>query len=291
MMSFLQRAICSLGLFTILAPQAVFAQVSNAQLTSLDLQSQASLKAAASTLAYGTVQPYTGNQTGGIPGNLPAPYYWWEAGAWCGILIDYWYFTGDPTYNDLIMQAMLAQVGPNNDYMPPNQTKTEGNDDQGFWGMAVLSAAEQRFPNPPSGQPQWLELAQAVFNQLTGRWDLTTCNGGLKWQIFAFNTGYNYKNGIANGCFFNIAARLAQYTGNQTYADWAEKTWDWVFAIGMGGRRYQIFDGTDDTQNCSSMDHKQVSTPKSTYPFASCTNAIQILLDACVSDSRTLIAY
>jgi hypothetical protein len=45
--------------------------------------------------------------------------------------------TGDPTYVDVTTQALLFQVGPNNDYMTPNQTKTEGNDDQGFWGLAA----------------------------------------------------------------------------------------------------------------------------------------------------------
>ena len=34
---------------------------------------------------------YTGNRTGDVPGNLPAPYYWWEAGGMFGIMVDYWY--------------------------------------------------------------------------------------------------------------------------------------------------------------------------------------------------------
>lgn len=200
---------------------------------------------------------YKGNETGGIPGNLPEPYFWWEAGAAFGAMLDYYYYTGDPTYNEVTTQALLAQVGPNNDYMPPNQTKTEGNDDQGFWALAAMTAAEQRFPNPPADQPQWLALAQAVFNSQALRWDTTSCAGGLKWQIFAFNNGYNYKNSISNGCFFNIGARLAVYTGNQTYADWAEKTWDWVNRVGLMSPQYQVYDGTDDNKNCSELNHIQ----------------------------------
>ena len=72
------------------------------------------------------VQYYTGNNTGDVPGNLPSPYYWWEAGAMFGSLVDYWYYTGDTSYNEITTQALLFQVGPNNDFMPPNQTKTEG---------------------------------------------------------------------------------------------------------------------------------------------------------------------
>ena len=58
-----------------------------------------SIKTAASTIAHGMMSYYTGNLTGGTPGLLPQPYYWWEAGAMFGSLIDYWYYTGDSTYN------------------------------------------------------------------------------------------------------------------------------------------------------------------------------------------------
>lgn len=172
-------------------------------------------------------------------------------------MIDYYYYTGDPTYVDVTSQALLFQVGPNNDYMTPNQTKTEGNDDQGFWGLAAMSATEVNFPDPPSDQPQWLALAQAVFNTQAARWDDTSCGGGLRWQIFTFNNGYTYKNSISNGCFFNLAARLAKYTGNDTYAEWADKTWDWMTAVGLLDSSYYVYDGTDLTINCSNVNYLQ----------------------------------
>ncbi|TGO51937.1 hypothetical protein BCON_0151g00110 [Botryotinia convoluta] len=223
----------------------------------VDLDSPDSIKSAASTIAYDMMSYYTGNQTGGIPGNLPAPYYWWEAGAMFGSLIDYWYYTGDSSYNDVTTEAMLWQTGPDNDYMTPNQTKTEGNDDQGFWGLAAMSAAEVNFPNPPSNRPQWLALAQAVFNTQAPRWDDSTCAGGLRWQIFTFNNGYNYKNSISNGCFFNLGARLAKYTGNDTYAQWADRTWDWMEHVGLMDEKYYVYDGSDDTLNCTKLNHIQ----------------------------------
>jgi mannan endo-1,6-alpha-mannosidase len=85
---------------------------------------------------------YSGNVTGGIPGLLPGPYYWWEAGAMFGSLIDYWYYTGDTSYNQVTTQAMLFQVGDKDNYMPSNQSKSLGNDDQAVWGLAAMSAAE-----------------------------------------------------------------------------------------------------------------------------------------------------
>lgn len=200
---------------------------------------------------------YTGNNTGDNPGNVPSPYFWWEGGGMFGTMVDYWYYTGDTSYNDVVEQALLSQVGTNEDYMPSNQTRTEGNDDQGFWGMAAMTAAETNFQNPPEDQPQWLELAQAVFNSQAPRWDMTTCGGGLKWQIFPFNNGFDYKNSIANGCFFNIATRLALYTGNQTYADWAQKTWDWMNDVGLMDENYNVYDGTSDLQNCTTINKIQ----------------------------------
>lgn len=119
----------------------------------------------------------------------------WEAGAMMGTLIDYWYYTGDDAYNNITQQALLFQVGDTNDYMPRNQTRTEGNDDQGFWGLSVMSAAEYNFPNPPADKPQWLALAQAVFNTQASRWDTEYCQGGLRWQIFTWNNGFDYKVG------------------------------------------------------------------------------------------------
>ena len=82
-----------------------------------------SIKSAASNAAHNLMSYYTGNQTGQVPGLLPLPYYWWEAGAMLGLLVEYWYLTGDTTYNSEVSQGLLFQVGPNNDYMPPNQTK------------------------------------------------------------------------------------------------------------------------------------------------------------------------
>ena len=108
-----------------------------------------------------------------------------------------------------------------------------------------------KFPNPPEGEPSWLALAQAVFNTQARRWDTTACGGGLRWQIFAWNKGWEYKNSISNGGFFQLAARLARYTGNQTYADWAQKTWDWMEGTPLMTKDYNIYDGADMSTNCT----------------------------------------
>ncbi|PKS09526.1 hypothetical protein jhhlp_004143 [Lomentospora prolificans] len=196
---------------------------------------------------------YPGNQPGGTPGYIPLPYYWWEAGALMGTLVDYWYYTGDTTWNDDTMAGLLFQVGDEQDYMPRNQTHTEGNDDQGFWGLAVMSATEYNFPNPPADKPQWLALAQAVFNTQASRWNTEYCNGGLRWQIFDWNNGFDYKNTISQACFFSLGARLALYTGNDSYAKWAEKTWDWTSGVGYIDDKWNVYDGGYISDNCTEL--------------------------------------
>lgn len=172
-----------------------------------------------------------------------------------GGLVDYWAYTNDSSYNPTITQALQAQVGPNDNYMPPAYFASLGNDDQAFWALAVLSAAESGFPSPGPDQPQWLALAEAVFNTQWPRWGTDTCGGGLKWQVFESNAGYFYKNTVSNGAFFQIAARLARYTGNQTYVEWAERAWDWMDYIGLFDDDYNVFDGTDEKINCTELDH------------------------------------
>ena len=195
-------------------------------------------------------------------------YYWWESGAiWSG-LIDYWNYTGDAQYNNIIEEALLAQVGPNNDYMVPNQTKTEGNDDQAIWALAAMTAAEQQLP-APSGNASWLDLAKNVFDLQVARWDTKTCGGGLRWQIYTFNDGYDYKNSQSSGFFFQLAARLARYTGNQTYADWAIQSYDWSSSVGLISKEFRVYDGTLVSQNCTSIDKLQWTYTAATFVYGS----------------------
>ncbi|EKD20933.1 glycosyl hydrolase family 76 [Drepanopeziza brunnea f. sp. 'multigermtubi' MB_m1] len=231
----------------------------------VDLSSTQSIKDGAATLAYDMMSFYKGNQSGGIIGVLPGPppnppdgYYWWESGAMWGAMIDYWHYTGDESYNDVVSTGIQAQVGENLDLMPRNWSQSMGNDDQGFWGLTAMSAAETNFTNPPSGSPGWLALAQAVFNSQSRRTD-GECGGGLRWQVFPYLIGYDYKNSIANGCFFNIAARLARYTDNSTYYDHAVQTWDWITSVGFIDKDYNVFDGGHIGHNCTDINRVQFS--------------------------------
>lgn len=177
-----------------------------------------------------------------------------------GTIIDYWHYTGDDTYNTLAKQALVFQADPpQNSFMSPNWTASLGNDDQGFWGLSAMLAAEVNLPLAP-GEADWLEMAQAVFNTQAAddRHD-DECGGGLRWQIFHSNAGYDYKNTIANACFFNLGARLARYTDNSTYSKWAEKTYNWIRDVGYIDKNWNIYDGGHVPHNCTDINKVQWS--------------------------------
>ena len=127
-----------------------------------------------------------------------------------------------------------------------------------------------QFPdNTSSTATSWLDLAVNVFNDQAARWSTSTCGGGLRWQIYPFNDGYDYKNAFAAGAFFQLAARLARYTGNQTYADWATKSYDWTSTVGFISDDYRVFDGALVIGNCSAIYRLQWTYVAATFMYGS----------------------
>lgn len=221
----------------------------------LDPSNLTNLQENTALIAKGLLDYYDGKNYGGVIGMFTWPYYWWEAGGAWGSLIEYTALMENDTYVPLIKQALTYQTGDDDNYIPLNQSTTEGNDDQGFWGLAVMSAAERNFSNPDDPKKAWLTLAQAVFNTMAARWDTGECGGGLRWQIFQWNSGYDYKNSVSNGCLFNIGARLARYTRNDSYVEWCERVFDWMYGSGFltEGEWWFVYDGAKVDNNCSNI--------------------------------------
>lgn len=244
---------------------AASSQLVNA--VSLDTSSHQSILDAAASIAEGIFAEYTNAAAGGAEvGLFPfPPYYWWESGATWGGMADYFSYTGDSTYLQRTLDALAAQVGPNFDYIPPQQTNNEANDDQAFWIFSVLDALEQGLPALPcAGAPNdcsnsYLTMAINVFNEQTARYNANsnTCSGGLLWQYTPSLKGTDYKNTVTNGGLINIAARLAHYTGDSTYADWASKIWSWEESIGLITSDYHVYDGAHTEDNCATPDRTE----------------------------------
>lgn len=223
----------------------------------ISINDQSSIISASNLIVAGMMDYYGGNESGGTPGMFNPPYYWWEAGVAWNALIDYGYYTRNNTYDDLIKTSILFQSGKYWNFMTYNQTSVEGNDDQGFWGVTAMTAAEKNFTSPGKNWPTWLYFAQATFNTMASRWDTEFCGGGLRWQIYTWNSGWNYKNMVSNGCLFHLAARLARFTGNQSFVAWADRVWDWANAIKLiapspgSTDDLRVYDGTSISDNCT----------------------------------------
>ncbi|KAI1823612.1 glycoside hydrolase family 76 protein [Xylaria intraflava] len=236
----------------------------------LDINDPGSIRSVASTIAYGTMSYYTGNITN-TPETIaifPPPHYWWQAGACWGAMLDYSHYTGDASYDEVITQALLSQVGPQFDFMDPQYASSEGNDDQAFWAFTILEAAERNFPQPDDSVPSWLQVAENIWNTMVLRWDETTCGGGLHWQIYASNpNGLDYKNSVANGGFFQMSARLARATENETYLQWAEKVWDWSQNIGFIDENFIVLDGASSIKECKNVNPLSFSYVQGIYMY------------------------
>ncbi|KAK8183956.1 glycosyl hydrolase family 76-domain-containing protein [Phyllosticta citribraziliensis] len=241
---------------------------------SLDTNDAASIKAAANTAAKGIISSYTFGAAGTaeyLVGTWPKPIYWWEAGAVWGGMVDYRAYTGDAQYNQLIQRAFEAQAGPENSFTRDEFRKEFGNDDQAFWALSALSAAEQSFPalaNPSHG---YATLAANVFSAQIARWDTTSCGGGLRWQVYPENKGYTYKNSVSNGALFQVAARLALFNNDVTgkYATWAAKLWDWSVGVGFVDQenQYAVYDGANVGTNCTDINLVQWTYNNALYLY------------------------
>lgn len=239
----------------------LFLLVSLSRALKADSDDLQNLRLTTSLIAYGFKAYYKDSEE---VGTFQEPYYWWESGVAWGSLLDYWYYMGDDSYVSTVQDALLAQVGANRDYVPESQNMTEGNDDQVFWGAAVMAAAERGFPNPKDDESlQWLALANATFHSMASRWDTANCAGGLRWQIYDWNNGYDYKNAVSNGGLFHLASRLARFTKDDGYVDWCEKVWDWMedvkFISPQENGHLMVYDGASIDGNCTNVTELQWS--------------------------------
>ncbi|KAF9895138.1 hypothetical protein FE257_000040 [Aspergillus nanangensis] len=222
-----------------------------------------SLTTAGMDIANPMMEFYEQNQTEGIPGKLTGT--WYVAGSMMMTWIQFWQVSGKDQYNDVVKNDLMLQAGENYDYFSQNYSQWLGNDDQMFWGLAAITASETGFPEV-SGKPSWTSLARAVFNMQVGRWDHRACNGGLTWQIWPYQAGYTMKNAISNGGLFELSARLARFTQNETYAEWADKIWDWSASTPLlNNKTYYIADSTSNENNCKDAGNHQWTYNYGTY--------------------------
>lgn len=153
----------------------------------LDPYNPQSVLNATHLLAHGVQELYNGNTSAGVLGKWPyPPYYWWESGGAWGGMMQYWAYTRDESYTDVMMNALVSQLGPNYDFVRAEEAFDTGNDDQAFWVFVALAAAEYGFPAPPAPAPAWSVIAENAWNDYVTRWidtGMENCGGGLKCTL------------------------------------------------------------------------------------------------------------
>ena len=239
----------------------------------LNVKDEASIKKAAGEIIKGLYAYHNPSSTAGHF-NQPEPWFWWLSGSgWTGVL-DYTVYTQDTNYKKDLLSAIAQNVGPDYDFLPPEQANWEANDDQMYWVYAALTALEYDFDPLPCEDGNdcansWLDISINAWEGWVDRWNgaSDTCGGGLKWQWNQEAAGFTYKNAVTNGGFFQASARLARYTGNETYAEWATKIWDWSRSVGLVSDDFHVYDGTSDGdgQNCSTVNHDEWSYNIASY--------------------------
>ncbi|KAI0841436.1 glycoside hydrolase family 76 protein [Hypoxylon sp. FL0890] len=243
----------------------------------LIVDDQASIKETAAKVAKGLYVYHDPSSTAG-QFKQPQPWFWWESGSAWNALMDYTVYTGDKTYQADILSAISKNLGSNYDFAPAEQQNWEANDDQVYWVYNALTALEYGFEELPCAAKtnaagdcanSWLAISTHAFEDFVTRWnkDSATCGGGLKWQYTETANGYYYKNSVSNGGFFQTAARLARYTGNETFGDWATKIWDWSTSVGFISADFHVYDGAADDKdsNCSTINKDEWSYNIASY--------------------------
>lgn len=108
-------------------------------------------------------------------------------------------------------------------------------DDEGWWALAWIRAYDL------TGRIQYLNMAKAIFKDMTGGWT-GHCDGGLGWRKSQMS-----KNAIQNELFLLVGIRLHQRTpgdgGVGSYYDWAIKEWDWFNQSGVINSQNLVNDG------------------------------------------------
>ncbi|RGP80055.1 hypothetical protein FLONG3_1826 [Fusarium longipes] len=237
---------------------------------SMDLDSREGILKASKALAGELIEFYNGNESGNIPGLLEESngkgngYYWYQSGAFMSAFVDYWQLTGDDTYNDIISEGIQWQTGKDKDFMPANQTITEGNDDQSIWAMAAMTAAEYGFPAPSDKKTQWYNLAKNAWDTQRERWDTEddsgVCYGGLRWQIVPTNNGFNYKSTLSTALFFNLGARINRWSPSDAVADYVTTSYSWFVDNNIIDRKTKVvYDGGSVSDNCTDLNKIQWS--------------------------------
>jgi len=159
---------------------------------------------------------------------------WWNAANAITVLVNYSAVSGSTDYLPAIENtfSLNSRQGFLNSFY----------DDEGWWALAWVRAYDL------TQNPDYLNMASSIFDDMTGGWD-DVCGGGIWWS-----KDRTYKNAIANELFLSVAAHLANRVTDPdlqaSYADWADREWQWFLQSGMINAQNLINDGLTRDGTC-----------------------------------------
>lgn len=158
---------------------------------------------------------------------------WWNDANSLTVLVDYSRVTNSSA--DAPLVAQIFSANSSHDFL------NGWYDDEGWWALGWIDAYDL------TGNAQYLQMAQTIFDDMIGGWD-DTCGGGIWWRRTRV-----YKNAIANELFLSVAAHLANRTSDPSlraeYGGWAEREWKWFQGSGMIEPDHLISDGLSDCRD------------------------------------------
>ncbi len=163
--------------------------------------------------------------------------WWWTANDLTA-LADYGRLSGTTSFASLIATtySKAGLEGPSEANIGP--FLDTWNDDDGWWGLAWVSAYRYVSPLNPVQADHYLQLAENIFAYMASQWNTTSCGGGL-WQNQKTD---HTKDAIANELFLSLAAQLYQVTGTSSYLTWAQREWTWFEGSGLIGSNHLVDD-------------------------------------------------
>jgi predicted alpha-1,6-mannanase (GH76 family) len=179
------------------------------------------------------------------------PTDWWNSANAITVLVDY----SRATHSTEYLSAVENTLNRANKAYGTTNFVNDSNDDEGWWAMVWIDAYDL------TRRPEYLEMAEKIFADMTTQWETGTCGGGVWWSKDLEHS--SYKNAITNELFLEIAASLANRVTDEArrarYLDWAEKEWQWFKASGMINQDGLVNDGLNATDAKACRNNKQTT--------------------------------
>lgn len=126
--------------------------------------------------------------------------------------------------------------------------------DVGVWGILSSQGGELYGANErlTTSNVTYFKLAQNAWSHMLGGWN-ERCGGGIQ-----ASTTDPSKVTYTNIVFAYLSAELYTMSNNQTYKEWADKTYNWLVSSGLVKSNFQILGGIVGN-NCNNISHDEHS--------------------------------